>query len=128
MPLVKAADAGQGATFSGSLDRFHKVLAWLEGDRAATLSHGELEEQLQVDARELPVPEDPAVGQDPDPGQDRRTDRGVAPPVPGDGGGDGAGLAAELRGAGGCLAIGRRSQLPTWLWRVGLKPGCAGTA
>ena len=53
MPLVKAADAGQGATFSGSLDRFHKVLAWLEGDRAATLSHGELEEQLQVDAREL---------------------------------------------------------------------------
>src|SRR5665647_2665340 len=53
MVVVKAADVAQGATFTGSRDRFETVLAWLEGGKAATLSHGELEEQLQIDARLL---------------------------------------------------------------------------
>jgi hypothetical protein len=47
------AEAAQGATVSGSRDRFERVLSWLDGDEAADLSHGELQERLQVDAREL---------------------------------------------------------------------------
>lgn len=39
--------------FSGSRDHFEAVLSWLEGEHAGALSHGELEDQLQVDAREL---------------------------------------------------------------------------
>jgi hypothetical protein len=41
------------AAFRGSRDRFEAVLSWLEGEHAGALSHGELEERLQVDAREL---------------------------------------------------------------------------
>jgi hypothetical protein len=50
MAVVKAAGAAGGATFIRSRDRFETVLAWWEGDKAATLSHAELEEQLQGDA------------------------------------------------------------------------------
>jgi len=39
--------------FTASRDRFETVLAWLESEQTAGLSHGELEERLQVDAREL---------------------------------------------------------------------------
>ena len=52
MPTI-ASDAVQPAGFIGSRDRFEAVLAWLEGEQAGALSHGELEERLQVDAREL---------------------------------------------------------------------------
>jgi hypothetical protein len=48
-----ASDAAQPAAFTGSRDRFETVLSWLEGEQAGGLSHGELEERLQVDAREL---------------------------------------------------------------------------
>jgi hypothetical protein len=48
-----ASEVAQPANFTGSRDRFETVLGWLEGDKAATSSHGELEERLQVDAREL---------------------------------------------------------------------------
>jgi hypothetical protein len=41
------------AAFSASRDRFEAVVGWLEGAPAAGLSHGELEDRLQVDAREL---------------------------------------------------------------------------
>jgi hypothetical protein len=41
------------AAFRGSRERFETVLSWLEGEHAGALSHGELEERLQVDAREL---------------------------------------------------------------------------
>jgi len=51
--LAIASDATQPAVFTGSRDRFESVLAWLEGEQAGALSHGELEERLQVDAREL---------------------------------------------------------------------------
>ena len=51
--LAIASDATQPAVFSGSQDRFESVLAWLEGEQAGALSHAELEERLQVDAREL---------------------------------------------------------------------------
>jgi hypothetical protein len=53
MVVVDAAETAGGATFTRSRNRFETVLAWLEGDKAATLSHGELEEELQVDARAL---------------------------------------------------------------------------
>lgn len=42
-----------GGAFLSSRDRFGAVLSWLEGEHAGVLSHGELEDQLQVDAREL---------------------------------------------------------------------------
>jgi len=48
-----APDISASAAFTGSRDRFEKVLSWLDGAQAAALSHGELEDQLQVDAREL---------------------------------------------------------------------------
>ncbi len=41
------------AAFTGSRVRFEAVLSWLEGAPAGALSHGELEQQLQIDAREL---------------------------------------------------------------------------
>jgi hypothetical protein len=47
------AEAGLPDAFGGSRDRFEAVLSWLEGEHAGVLSHGELEERLQVDAREL---------------------------------------------------------------------------
>ncbi|MDP9250285.1 MAG: ISKra4 family transposase, partial [Chloroflexota bacterium] len=56
MPATIAAVASDVRTpgaFIGSRDRFEAVLSWLEGDHAGALSHGELEDQLQVDAREL---------------------------------------------------------------------------
>ena len=46
-------EAAQPAAFTGSRYRFETVLVWLEGEQAAALSHGELEERLQVEAREL---------------------------------------------------------------------------
>ena len=53
--MTSASSAGTKppAAFNTSQDRFAAVLAWLEGEQAAGLSHGELEERLQVDAREL---------------------------------------------------------------------------
>ena len=51
MPTI-ASEAVQPAGFIGSR-RFEAVLAWLEGEQADALSHGELEERLPVDAREL---------------------------------------------------------------------------
>ncbi len=39
--------------FAGSRERFETVLSWLDSAPASALSHGELEQQLQVDAREL---------------------------------------------------------------------------
>ncbi|HEY5181754.1 MAG TPA: ISKra4 family transposase [Dermatophilaceae bacterium] len=48
-----ASDVRTPGAFIGSRDRFEAVLAWLEGEHAGALSHGELEERLQVDAREL---------------------------------------------------------------------------
>ena len=48
-----ASDVRTSGAFIGSRDRFEAVLSWLEGEHAGALSHGELEDQLQVDAREL---------------------------------------------------------------------------
>ena len=50
---TRPSEAAQPAAFTGSRDRFETVLVWLEGEQAAALSHGELEERLQVDVREL---------------------------------------------------------------------------
>jgi hypothetical protein len=51
--MTMATDAMPSGAFTGSRDRFATMLGWLEGEQAAGLSHGELEERLQVDAREL---------------------------------------------------------------------------
>jgi len=51
--VTVTSDIAASAGFAGSRDRFEKVLSWLDGAQAAALSHGELEDQLQVDAREL---------------------------------------------------------------------------
>jgi len=48
-----ASEVRTPGAFSGSRDHFEAVLSWLEGEHAGALSHGELEDQLQVDAREL---------------------------------------------------------------------------
>jgi len=48
-----ASDVRTPGAFIGSRDRFEAVLSWLEGEHAGVLSHGELEDQLQVDSREL---------------------------------------------------------------------------
>jgi hypothetical protein len=48
-----APEVGAAGDFSPSRNRFETVVGWLEGDLAADLSHAELEERLQVDAREL---------------------------------------------------------------------------
>lgn len=47
------ADAERGTAFTATRNLFESLLAWLEGAQAATLSHGALEDRLQVDAREL---------------------------------------------------------------------------
>jgi hypothetical protein len=39
--------------FAGSRERFAATLAWLEGQDASALAHGELETRLEIDAREL---------------------------------------------------------------------------
>ena len=46
---------GQAPAVFGTSSRgcFEQVLAWLEGNESATLSHGELEEQLECRGREL---------------------------------------------------------------------------
>lgn len=48
-----ATEVAQPGVFSGSRDRFEAVLSWLEGEQAGALSHGELEQRLQVDGRDL---------------------------------------------------------------------------
>ena len=48
-----ASEVRTPGAFSGSRDHFEAVLSWLEGEHAGALNHGELEDQLQVDAREL---------------------------------------------------------------------------
>jgi transcriptional regulator GlxA family with amidase domain len=40
-------------SFGASPERFEAVVAWLDGAVSARLSHAELEEQLQVDGRQL---------------------------------------------------------------------------
>jgi hypothetical protein len=52
-PDTPAPEAGAAGAFTASRDRFETVVGWLEGDQAAALSHAELEDRLQVDAREL---------------------------------------------------------------------------
>jgi hypothetical protein len=39
--------------FAGSRDRFERIVGWLEGADAGQLAHGELEERLDVEGREL---------------------------------------------------------------------------
>ena len=39
--------------FAGSRDRFERMLGWLEGAEAGQLAHGDLEERLEADGREL---------------------------------------------------------------------------
>lgn len=51
--VTAVAASAAFAAFAGSRDRFEKVLSWLESGQAVGLSHGELEDRLQVDAREL---------------------------------------------------------------------------
>lgn len=51
--LKLLSDDTPPAVFGDSRNRFELVLAWLEGAPAGALSHGELEERLQIDAREL---------------------------------------------------------------------------
>jgi len=46
------ADGGVGG-FTASRERFEEVLAFLDGAQAAAASHGELEDRLQVQSREL---------------------------------------------------------------------------
>ncbi len=51
---MTARTGGEPTVFgSASRGHFEQVLAWLEGDESAGLSHGELEEQLQCRGREL---------------------------------------------------------------------------
>jgi hypothetical protein len=40
-------------SFAGSRDRFERIVGWLEGADAGQLAHGELEERLDVEGREL---------------------------------------------------------------------------
>lgn len=40
-------------TFAGSRDRFERIVGWLEGADAGQLAHGELEERLEMEGREL---------------------------------------------------------------------------
>ncbi len=49
---ARAAEHRSGG-FSASRDRFEAVLGWLQGEQAGVLSHGELEQRMQVDARAL---------------------------------------------------------------------------
>ena len=50
---VTTADVECGTTFTATRNLFESLLAWLAGAQAAALSHGALEDRLQVDAREL---------------------------------------------------------------------------
>ncbi len=51
--MVAPAAVDPVHAFAGSRVRFEAVVSWLESAPAHALSHGELEQQLQVDAREL---------------------------------------------------------------------------
>lgn len=51
--MVAPAAVDPVDAFAGSRVRFEAVVSWLESAPAHALSHGELEQQLQVDAREL---------------------------------------------------------------------------
>ncbi|MGH8902255.1 MAG: ISKra4 family transposase [Egibacteraceae bacterium] len=51
--MTAPADATGTGAFAGAQERFAGVLGWLEGDDAAALTHGELEDRLQVEARQL---------------------------------------------------------------------------
>jgi hypothetical protein len=51
--MTMAPDAVRPAAFAGSRDRFETELAWLQGQEAGGLTHGELEKRLEADAREL---------------------------------------------------------------------------
>ena len=48
MPTTDPDDA-----FAASRARFEQVCCFLDGDEAAGLTHGELEDRLTIDAREL---------------------------------------------------------------------------
>jgi hypothetical protein len=51
--VVVEEAAAEVVPFGRSRDRFETVLAWLEGEEATGLSHGELEARLEVESREL---------------------------------------------------------------------------
>ncbi len=51
--MTVAPEPAPDAAFVGSRDRFETELAWLQGQEAGGLTHGELEARLQIDAREL---------------------------------------------------------------------------
>jgi len=54
--LPATADRVQHETlsaFAASRDRFERIVGWLEGPQAGRLAHGELEERLDVEGREL---------------------------------------------------------------------------
>ena len=54
--LPATADPLQHQTspaFAGSCDRFARIVGWLEGVDAGQLAHGEVEERLDVEGREL---------------------------------------------------------------------------
>jgi len=51
--MASEATTERRAAFSTSQEQFETVLAWLQDEQAAGLSHAALEDRLQVDAREL---------------------------------------------------------------------------
>lgn len=51
--MIVAPDAVEAVAFASSRDRFETVLAWLEGEAAGGLTHGELEARLAADSREV---------------------------------------------------------------------------
>jgi hypothetical protein len=51
--MVVEEAAGDTVAFGESRGRFETVLAWLEGEEATGLSHGELEARLEVESREV---------------------------------------------------------------------------
>lgn len=51
--VANTLDTARHGAFTSSWNRFETVLGWLEGEHAVTLTHSELEQRLQVDAREL---------------------------------------------------------------------------
>jgi hypothetical protein len=55
-PLPATVDNAQDGTspaFAVARDRFERIVGWLEGTDAGQLAHGELEERLDVEGREL---------------------------------------------------------------------------
>ena len=50
---VEPVEPAAVEVFAASRERFENVLAWLEGQQAARMEHGELEARLQADAREV---------------------------------------------------------------------------